>query len=364
MEIDEILDRSSDIANKVNESIKTGNCANLGQDVKDISKTKMDSPYMFPKEISGSWSTTQIILGILGVCLFGIILLAASIANIFFSISLTVILILAVLLALSVALFVRGLQKSRLAGRCKRIAKMIGGRTYIELAKLEQSMPVEHQKLVKDLRSMIRFGAIPNGKLIADDTTLTLTQEAYQEYVNYENAQEQQKELAADEQRKTGQLPEAVRTILQDVENHREQIRNCEKEISDPAMKEKAAHLDDVTGRITAKVKESPECIGKLHKFTSYYLPTTEKLLRSYCDLEHQPDAGDNITTTKGEIETSFDMINDAFENLLDSLFQDSAWDIKSDISVMKTMMAQEGLTNQRGVAQETVTDTKDTKQS
>ena len=39
------------------------------------------------------------------------------------------------------------------------------------------------------------------------------------------------------------------------------------------------------------------------------------------------------------------DTINDAFEKLLDSLFEDLAWDISSDISVMKTMLEQDGLT-------------------
>ena len=34
-----------------------------------------------------------------------------------------------------------------------------------------------------------------------------------------------------------------------------------------------------------------------------------------------------------------------AFEKLLDQMFQEKAWDIASDISVMKTMMAQDGLT-------------------
>ncbi|MBR2999520.1 MAG: hypothetical protein IKF39_00855, partial [Oscillospiraceae bacterium] len=31
-------------------------------------------------------------------------------------------------------------------------------------------------------------------------------------------------------------------------------------------------------------------------------------------------------------------------EKLLDSIFQDTAWDISSDISVLNTMLAQEGL--------------------
>ena len=48
------------------------------------------------------------------------------------------------------------------------------------------------------------------------------------------------------------------------------------------------------------------------------------------------------------EIREALGTINEAFDRLLDSLFQDMAWDISSDISVMKTMMAQDGLTGQR----------------
>ena len=39
------------------------------------------------------------------------------------------------------------------------------------------------------------------------------------------------------------------------------------------------------------------------------------------------------------------DMINDAFGKLLDNMFQEQAWDLSSDLNVMKTMMAQDGLT-------------------
>jgi 5-bromo-4-chloroindolyl phosphate hydrolysis protein len=91
----------------------------------------------------------------------------------------------------------------------------------------------------------------------------------------------------------------------------------------------------------------------------SYYLPTTSKLLDAYCELDEQPVAGQNIESTKKEIENALDTINTAFENLLDSLFEEKAWDISSDISVLNTMLAQEGLTgndflkNQRGADHE-----------
>ena len=39
------------------------------------------------------------------------------------------------------------------------------------------------------------------------------------------------------------------------------------------------------------------------------------------------------------------DTLNVAFEKLLDDLFQETAWDVSTDISVLHTMLAQEGLT-------------------
>lgn len=47
----------------------------------------------------------------------------------------------------------------------------------------------------------------------------------------------------------------------------------------------------------------------------------------------------------KKEIEKTLDTLNRAFEKLLDDLFQETAWDVSTDISVLHTMLAQEGLT-------------------
>ena len=82
-----------------------------------------------------------------------------------------------------------------------------------------------------------------------------------------------------------------------------------------------------------------------MKKMMSYYLPTTKKLLDAYCEMDAQPISGQNIENTKKEIEASLDTINKAFENLLDSFFEETAWDISSDITVLQTMLAQEGLT-------------------
>ena len=83
----------------------------------------------------------------------------------------------------------------------------------------------------------------------------------------------------------------------------------------------------------------------KLRKFMQYYMPTTLKLVQTYQELDAQPTEGENIRQSKAEIEKTLDTINLAYEKLLDSFFEDAAIDIRSDITVLETMLAQEGLT-------------------
>ena len=71
----------------------------------------------------------------------------------------------------------------------------------------------------------------------------------------------------------------------------------------------------------------------------------TVKLLNAYADMDAQPVQGENILASKKEIEATLDTLNLAFEKLLDDLFRDSAMDVSSDISVLNTLLAQEGLT-------------------
>lgn len=111
-------------------------------------------------------------------------------------------------------------------------------------------------------------------------------------------------------------------------------------------MSRKISRMELIIHKIFQRVEQQPDLVSDLRKFMDYYLPTTVKLLDAYEELDAQPIQGANIASSKKEIEDTLDTINQAFENLLDSFFQDTAWDISSDISVLQTMLAQEGLTN------------------
>ena len=56
---------------------------------------------------------------------------------------------------------------------------------------------------------------------------------------------------------------------------------------------------------------------------------------------------GEEIASAKSEIENTLDTINQAFKELLGSLFQDAAFDATTDAQVLKTMLAKEGLTRE-----------------
>lgn len=139
-----------------------------------------------------------------------------------------------------------------------------------------------------------------------------------------------------------------MRRLIAQGRSYIRHIHECNDRIPDEAMSEKLARLELVVTRIFTEAERNPEVVDDLKKMMSYYLPTTKKLLDAYCNLNEQPVGGQNIDTMKKEIEETLDTLNSAFEKLLDDLFEEQAWDISSDISVLNTMLAQEGLTGNR----------------
>ena len=103
--------------------------------------------------------------------------------------------------------------------------------------------------------------------------------------------------------------------------------------------------MEFLVKKIFERIEQHPEQVDDIRRLLKYYLPTTVKLLQAYAELESQSVDTETIQNSKKEIEATLDTLNEAFEKMLDGLFQDTAWDVSSDISVLHTMLAQEGLT-------------------
>ena len=123
------------------------------------------------------------------------------------------------------------------------------------------------------------------------------------------------------------------------------ELRRCNDRIPGEEISAKISRMEAIVDKIFDRAETHPEIIPDLKKLMDYYLPMTVKLLNAYADMDAQPVQGQNIQASKKEIEATLDTLNLAFEKLLDKIFEDTALDVSSDITVLKTLLAQEGLT-------------------
>ena len=260
-----------------------------------------------------------------------------------------------VFLIASVALGIKGSRQEGLAKRFRRYQQVIGERTFCLIEELSAAIGKKPKFVQKDLRKMIRDGFFPQGYLDKKETCLITDQQTYQQYVQTEKAYEARAQEAQADGRKAGAQQASASTaaphgseyqeLLAEGQSYIRHIHTCNDKIEDPVISEKLDRMEMIVTRIFTEAGRNPDVADDLKKMMSYYLPTTKKLLDAYCELNEQPIPGENIETTKQEIAATLDTLNNAFAKLLDDLFEEKAWDISSDISVLNTMLAQEGLT-------------------
>lgn len=122
------------------------------------------------------------------------------------------------------------------------------------------------------------------------------------------------------------------------------EMRRLRGSIREERVRGKIDQLMDVSDKIVRDAIEDPSDVPQIKKFLSYYLPTTIKLLNAYDRMGAQGIAGENLDHSMRSIEEMLDTAIAAYRRQLDSLFENQALDIETDISVLNTMLAREGL--------------------
>lgn len=122
------------------------------------------------------------------------------------------------------------------------------------------------------------------------------------------------------------------------------EMRRLNDSIKDEKISAQIDHLESTTKKIIDYVVAHPQKLSQIRRFMNYYLPTTLKLLNAYDRMGATGVAGTNIDGTMGKIETMMETVVLAFDKQLDALFGDEALDISSDITVLESMLAREGI--------------------
>lgn len=134
--------------------------------------------------------------------------------------------------------------------------------------------------------------------------------------------------------------------LLEQGQEYVEKIRDTNDLIKDKEISNKLDRMEKVVAAIFHEVDINPAQSNKLGVFMGYYLPTTEKLLEAYLELDEKEVKGKSVKKTKLDISKALDSINIAFESLLERFYEEQERDISSDIFAMEAIMKQEGLQN------------------
>lgn len=247
-----------------------------------------------------------------------------------------------------IGLILSGNARLNMIRRFKAYRKELGDRTQCSLEKLAAGVGKSVNFVRREVTRMIDSGLFLQGHLDQEKTLLITSHETYRNFeasrLEFEKRQREAAQAKLEAEKNPGNVQ--LQEVLDRGEAFVAQIRKCNDDIPGEEISAKIDRMEDIVRRIFQRARTNPKVLPDLKKLMDYYLPMTVKLLTAYADMDAQPIQGQNIQASKREIEETLDTLNMAFENLLDDLFRDTALDVSSDITVLQTLLAQEGLTD------------------
>ena len=234
--------------------------------------------------------------------------------------------------------------------RFKRYSDCLKEKKYCTIDKLAGSVSKKTKFVLRDLEKMMSMDMFREGHIDEDKKYFILSDKIYDEYLmsieSYKNRIKEEEMNEYREASEQGSSKNESELISETGKKYIAEIRNANEVIVSPEMSDKLYKLEKIVIEIFKTIEKNPKKLPEVKKFIDHYLPITLKLVNSYKELAIQSIETENIRKAKEEIEKSIDLINTAFENLFDGLFEEAAMDISSDISVLETLFSQDGLTN------------------
>ncbi len=261
---------------------------------------------------------------------------------------------------LSILCIGKGKSKIQLVNKAKRYVKLCGTKMFAEVEELASRVGSSPKKVQKELRKILQKGILPSAHLDQKGTHLMLNDTVYKQYADAEKSrllrEKEEKEQAKLEGRKqkaieTKEEPKGeLAEMIAEGQVFIEKIHYMNDLIPGDEISAKLYRLEDLLKEIFRRLEKEPAQLNRMHKVMNYYLPTTLKLLESYHEFDMVSAPNEEIISAKAEIERTIDTINEAFVELLNSLFQPKVFDVTADAQVLQTMLASEGLTKEMDI--------------
>ncbi|MBP2025993.1 5-bromo-4-chloroindolyl phosphate hydrolysis family protein [Peptoniphilus stercorisuis] len=237
--------------------------------------------------------------------------------------------------AISFFFYKHGQKLSLKSIRYRRYLRELGKSTVITVSDLSSAVGEDTDSVVDDLLEFIKKDYFKEARLLENNSIFVLDNNTYKIYKEHSLEDEIEKKNKKEEENLKKENLQSNKYYYS--------LKNIENNLTG-SMKEKVSKLIIIVDKIFEFNKNNKEIEKSNYKFIEYYLPTTIKLLESYVEFSNIEIKGDNIKSAMVDIEYSMDTILYAMAKYLDDLYEHSSFDVKTDLSVLKTILSQDGL--------------------
>lgn len=234
-----------------------------------------------------------------------------------------------------------GFSRTSFISRANAYFRTMGSRSSCTVQALAQSTQKDVKRVQKDLRRLAKKKML--GNYIYDDEAGMLFSDAehYDDFCTENKLRRREEE----EQKKKAEEPKTpADEIIESGNAFLIRLTQLETHIEEPEVLQQTAELRGRTQRLLNWLQKHPESHASLRRFARYYLPTVDKLLTTYNDVDAQADDNDVASDIQSSIVDSLHSVNAAFSKLESRLLKDTAMDVSSEISALETMLAQDGI--------------------
>lgn len=295
----------------------------------------------FPGKATGTF------LFILGLVIMACTLGYGIVAYTLYRIKLTTIVLeIIVPFLLSCFLLYRGHQKEKYGEIFEKYKETFGERPYARIQSLARAANQPVSKTIKNLEYFQSLNLYPQGRFSHDDRYYALSRIGLEMVQKKERRDKELKAREAQKKKIEKEYPR-VYAMNQEITSTLDTIQDLlqdEKGLAKSPLKDNLEKTEYLLGQIKEFTIQNPEQVPDIKAFLDYFLPTTTKLLATYSELENQKIQTANVIESKEQIESALESINKAFENMYNDFYTGTAIDVYSDVSVLNTMIAQQGL--------------------
>lgn len=221
--------------------------------------------------------------------------------------------------------------------RYKKYIREFGNNTVVTIDDLCSCAAVEPETVIKDLTYFIKKDYFKEARIVENNSIFILDKKTYEVYKNnYKDVYLGNKKEENLEEGKVDSTLEIGKSYITEIAAYLSKLPE--------SLQSDVAKLLSIVREIFKQIKKDPSRIEELSKFMDYYLPTTVSLLKRYNEFNESEVVTESQKNSMVEIEKTISTIDEAFLKLLNEIYGNVAMDINSDITVLTTMLKQEGL--------------------